>query len=144
MGVCQWVLLLWFLLLPAPFPWYAVVLAALLPADAAIRIDGARRRRALRRGRPLLPQLLLRVPAVSGSLVDLDPAGRARLDLGNPGIHLAAVPEGRFPIALWEGGPVVPHSRRDFSGRRASEIACSIRLIDAYRLGQDAGCRCVP
>ncbi len=31
-GVCQWVLLLWFLLLPAPFPWYAVVLAALLPA----------------------------------------------------------------------------------------------------------------
>ena len=31
-GVCQWVLLFWFLLLPAPFPWYAVVLAALLPA----------------------------------------------------------------------------------------------------------------
>ena len=31
-GVCQWVLLCWFLLLPAPFPWYAVVLAALLPA----------------------------------------------------------------------------------------------------------------
>ena len=30
--VCQWVLLFWFLLLPAPFPWYAVVLAALLPA----------------------------------------------------------------------------------------------------------------
>ena len=30
--VCQWVLLCWFLLLPAPFPWYAVVLAALLPA----------------------------------------------------------------------------------------------------------------
>ena len=30
--VCQWILLLWFLLLPAPFPWYAVVLAALLPA----------------------------------------------------------------------------------------------------------------
>ncbi|MCY3776851.1 MAG: hypothetical protein OXH11_12805 [Candidatus Aminicenantes bacterium] len=31
-GACHWVLLLWFLLLPAPFPWYAVVLAALLPA----------------------------------------------------------------------------------------------------------------
>ena len=29
--VCQWILLLWFLLLPAPFPWYAVVLTALLP-----------------------------------------------------------------------------------------------------------------
>ena len=33
-GVCQWVLLFWFLLLPAPFPWYAVVLAALLPATS--------------------------------------------------------------------------------------------------------------
>lgn len=33
-GVCQWILLLWFLLLPAPFPWYAVVLAALLPATS--------------------------------------------------------------------------------------------------------------
>ena len=33
-GACQWVLLLWFLLLPAPFPWYAVVLAALLPATS--------------------------------------------------------------------------------------------------------------
>ena len=32
--VCQWVLLFWFLLLPAPFPWYAVVLAALLPATS--------------------------------------------------------------------------------------------------------------
>ena len=31
-GACQWILLFWFLLLPAPFPWYAVVLAALLPA----------------------------------------------------------------------------------------------------------------
>ena len=34
LGVCQWVLLFWFLLLPAPFPWYAVVLAALLPATS--------------------------------------------------------------------------------------------------------------
>ena len=33
-GACQWVLLFWFLLLPAPFPWYAVVLAALLPATS--------------------------------------------------------------------------------------------------------------
>ena len=33
-GACQWVLLLWFLLLPAPFPWYAVVLAALLPVTS--------------------------------------------------------------------------------------------------------------
>ena len=32
-GVCQWVLLFWFLLLPAPFPWYAVVLTALLPVS---------------------------------------------------------------------------------------------------------------
>lgn len=32
--VCQWILLLWFLLLPAPFPWYAVVLAALLPVTS--------------------------------------------------------------------------------------------------------------
>lgn len=32
--VCQWILLFWFLLLPAPFPWYAVVLAALLPATS--------------------------------------------------------------------------------------------------------------
>lgn len=31
---CQWVLLFWFLLLPASFPWYAVVLAALLPVTS--------------------------------------------------------------------------------------------------------------
>ncbi len=47
--VCQWVLLFWFLLLPAPFPWYAVVLAALLPvtpqytmtAPAVVVLSGA-------------------------------------------------------------------------------------------------------
>ena len=37
-GVCQWVLLFWFLLLPAPFPWYAVVLAALLPATSGFAL----------------------------------------------------------------------------------------------------------
>ena len=27
----QWVLLIWFLLIPAPFPWYALPIMALLP-----------------------------------------------------------------------------------------------------------------
>ena len=60
--------------------------------DFTVRVDGARRRRSLGRGRSLLPQLPLRVPAASGDLVDLDPAGRARVDLGDPGIRLAAIP----------------------------------------------------
>jgi alpha-1,6-mannosyltransferase len=28
---CQWILLIWFLLIPAPFPWYALPIMALLP-----------------------------------------------------------------------------------------------------------------
>ena len=31
----QWVILFWFLLIPSPFPWYAVPLVSLLPIAAA-------------------------------------------------------------------------------------------------------------
>ena len=85
--VCQWVLLFWFLLLPAPFPWYAVVLAALLPATprfaltapAVVALSGAA-------GLYYL-SFYYEYQRLPDDLVDLDPAGRARLDLGHPGLR---------------------------------------------------------